>query len=207
MNNYPIKLYVANRNDKAEGITFGHNERDGVFTHFKCNSRPKIIKGKPSMFIWLKFNGRKFRVEVSIPRDIYCSRREWNDCSSDFLIRFEDSGTYEAEITGIEFVAENGETIKIYSNEHNLNTYNPTQWETFSKAVRSQNYRGKYFKHHNLNPKEYKSHHVDHRIPVVECFRKGWTVEQTNDINNLQLLSDKENLKKGSKYETNKLMS
>lgn len=41
-------------------------------------------------------------------------------------------------------------------------------------------------------------HHVDHIIPIIECFKRGWTPEQAAHISNLQMLHWKENLTKGS---------
>jgi hypothetical protein len=189
--NFIVPLIIANRTNPGEGITFGHNQREKLFNHFNCTSRPIITPRKPCMIIWVKFNGRKQRVNVTIPNDIYCSRREWMDCF-DFNIPFEKSGLYFVEITGIEF-----NDVKIYSKEHNLKTSDPTEWEAFSKLVRGQDYRGKYFKAHNLNPDDHDKYHVDHIKSVIECFQDGFTVEQTNDITNLQLLTINENLRKG----------
>lgn len=36
-----------------------------------------------------------------------------------------------------------------------------------------------------VNPNDPRKHSFDHRQPVIECFLKGWTVEQTNSSGNL----------------------
>jgi len=43
------------------------------------------------------------------------------------------------------------------------------------------------------------AYHLDHKTPIIECFKKGWTPEQASHINNLQMLHWQENLSKGSK--------
>lgn len=40
-------------------------------------------------------------------------------------------------------------------------------------------------------------YHLDHIIPIVECFKRGWPPEQAAALNNLQLLEAKDNLIKG----------
>jgi hypothetical protein len=57
-----------------------------------------------------------------------------------------------------------------------------------------------------INPKGYKrglagvegAYHLDHKIPIIECFKAGWTPEQAADLSNLQILKWEENLAKGS---------
>lgn len=41
--------------------------------------------------------------------------------------------------------------------------------------------------------------HLDHKIPIVECFMRGWTPSEAAHISNLQMLPAAENLKKGRK--------
>ena len=42
---------------------------------------------------------------------------------------------------------------------------------------------------------------LDHKTPVLLAFILGWTVEQTNDPSNLQMIKTKANRKKGLKRE------
>ena len=42
------------------------------------------------------------------------------------------------------------------------------------------------------------SYHLDHIVPIIECFKRGWTPEQAAVISNLQMLHWKDNLTKGS---------
>jgi hypothetical protein len=41
--------------------------------------------------------------------------------------------------------------------------------------------------------------HLDHIIPIVECFKRGWSPEEAAKVENLQLLSALENMTKGRK--------
>lgn len=42
------------------------------------------------------------------------------------------------------------------------------------------------------------AYHLDHIVPIIECFKRGWTPERAADISNLQMLHWKDNLTKGS---------
>lgn len=42
-------------------------------------------------------------------------------------------------------------------------------------------------------------YHLDHRVPIIECFKRGWTPEQAADVSNLQMLTAQDNLSKGGK--------
>lgn len=41
-------------------------------------------------------------------------------------------------------------------------------------------------------------YHIDHVVPIIECFKQGWSAEQASDVSNLQMLEWSENLSKGS---------
>jgi len=43
------------------------------------------------------------------------------------------------------------------------------------------------------------AYHLDHIIPIIECFKRGWSSEQTSALENLQLLDWRDNLSKGSR--------
>lgn len=42
-------------------------------------------------------------------------------------------------------------------------------------------------------------YHLDHIVPIIECFKRGWSAEKAANISNLQMLYWTENLSKGSK--------
>lgn len=52
-----------------------------------------------------------------------------------------------------------------------------------------------------INPLNLKrghhEHHIDHKVPIIECFKQGWTVEQAAAVDNLQMLTAQDNLAKG----------
>lgn len=54
-----------------------------------------------------------------------------------------------------------------------------------------------------LNPDELlrgkKDYHLDHIIPIIECFKTGLTPEEASSVNNLQMLYHSANLAKGAK--------
>jgi hypothetical protein len=54
----------------------------------------------------------------------------------------------------------------------------------------------------SLNPKKLPRgrhlYHLDHKVPIIECFKRGWTPEQAASVQNLQLLWWEDNLSKGS---------
>lgn len=60
-----------------------------------------------------------------------------------------------------------------------------------------------------LNPNNVKrglagvegAYHLDHIIPIIECFKKGWTPEQAAAKENLKLIPFQDNLSKGAKVE------
>ena len=41
-------------------------------------------------------------------------------------------------------------------------------------------------------------YHLDHVVPIIECFKQGWPAEEAADVSNLQMLEWTENLSKGS---------
>lgn len=56
---------------------------------------------------------------------------------------------------------------------------------------------------HLINPNDLprgrnSGYHVDHKTPIIECFKQGWSVEKAAGIANLQMLPWNENLSKGS---------
>lgn len=69
------------------------------------------------------------------------------------------------------------------------------------RKLSNQNYK----KHKNIiNPNNYtrglnRGWHLDHKVPIIECFKQGWSPEKAADVKNLQMLPWNENLSKGSK--------
>jgi hypothetical protein len=57
---------------------------------------------------------------------------------------------------------------------------------------------------HTINPNDYRrtlcgvenGYQLDHKVSIKEAFENGWTPEQCADVNNLQMLSWKENREK-----------
>ena len=43
------------------------------------------------------------------------------------------------------------------------------------------------------------ANHLDHKMPIIECFKRGLSIEMAASIDNLQMLPWNENLSKGSK--------
>ncbi|AVH85312.1 hypothetical protein RsoM2USA_384 [Ralstonia phage RsoM2USA] len=51
----------------------------------------------------------------------------------------------------------------------------------------------------NNHPRGLKEWHLDHKIPIIQCFKQGWTPEQASVKENLQMLHYIENIKKSGK--------
>jgi len=54
-----------------------------------------------------------------------------------------------------------------------------------------------------INPNSYirglnHDYHLDHKTPIMECFKMGWAPEKASAVVNLQMLPFRENLSKGS---------
>ena len=84
-----------------------------------------------------------------------------------------------------------------------LETY--AHFQEYSYKVRRTTEKT-YRQHHTqLNPlnlkRGRKTYHLDHKVPIIECFKQGWPVERAAAVENLQLLKWDENLVKSTKYE------
>jgi hypothetical protein len=89
--------------------------------------------------------------------------------------------------------------MKIFGRD--WNNINVEDWEAYSLSVRRLT-EITYKKHKSIiNPLGLKrgvnTYHLDHIVPIVECFKRGWPPEQAADLSNLQMLEAKANLSKG----------
>lgn len=50
-----------------------------------------------------------------------------------------------------------------------------------------------------IEKRDFKSHHVDHKISIWDGFKLGFTEEEIGGLDNLRVISDKENMIKGRK--------
>jgi len=94
-----------------------------------------------------------------------------------------------------------------YIREHGKD-YDVTKAEDYARLVRGVS-EFVYKKNKALiNPHNYKRgktgddvYHLDHIVPVIECFKRGWPVEKAGGLENLQMLPWWDNLSKGAKIE------
>lgn len=91
-----------------------------------------------------------------------------------------------------------------YMREHAA-TYDEALWSDYSKKVRRLSERT-YRAHQNvINPLGLKrgrttgTHHLDHKVSIIWCFKNGIAPEVAAGVNNLQMLTMGENLTKGRK--------
>lgn len=81
--------------------------------------------------------------------------------------------------------------------------YNLADYQDYSSVVRGLSDKMyKMFKK-EINPDNHrrgaKLYHLDHIIPIIECFKRGWPIEQAAHPDNLQMLFWYDNLLKSSK--------
>ena len=82
--------------------------------------------------------------------------------------------------------------------------YDLVKFNDYRKKVRSRTEVIYKNNKHLINPNDLprgrnSGYHVDHKTPIIECFKQGWSVEMAVGINNLQMLKWSDNLAKGSK--------
>lgn len=92
-----------------------------------------------------------------------------------------------------------------YMKKHGRDTYGGKEFDDYQWHVRKLSNRT-YDKHIDIiNPLRHLrakagSHpdawNLDHVIPIIECFKRGWTIEQAAALTNLQMLPARENLRK-----------
>lgn len=86
-------------------------------------------------------------------------------------------------------------------------TYNLGDRQSYVRLVRSLSDRNYRIYQQIINPggveRSSDKHHLDHRIPVIWCFKSGLPPELPALCTNLQMLTAEENLTKGSKLTAN----
>lgn len=85
-----------------------------------------------------------------------------------------------------------------YARDYNLNEY-----QDYMKATRQLSDKMyKLFKH-EINPENHRrgkfQYHLDHKFPIIECFKQGWSIMEAAAPSNLQMLPWNENLSKSNK--------
>lgn len=81
--------------------------------------------------------------------------------------------------------------------------YDLDKMHDFRKKVRGLTEKVYKSNKHLINPNDLPrgrntGYHVDHIVPIIECFKRGWTAEQAADVSNLQMLPWMDNLSKGA---------
>jgi hypothetical protein len=85
-----------------------------------------------------------------------------------------------------------------YARDYDLNEY-----QDYMKATRQLSDKMyKLFKH-EINPENHRrgkfQYHLDHKFPIIECFKQGWSIMEAAAPSNLQMLPWNENLSKSNK--------
>lgn len=94
--------------------------------------------------------------------------------------------------------------------EKNRRDYDVRKFKGYAKEVRALSEQTYNENIRKLNPHGFKrglagtegAYHLDHKIPIIECFKRGWPPEKAATVENLQLLSWEDNLSKGSQFIT-----
>lgn len=172
-----------------------------------ANKRAELIKNDPVFFAqhgytivsgptWDKFNHRCYRVLTP------CGH-EWEAPFTNMLKQIKNAQSKNLRpacgVCGPKHrmkVALDGFMDK-YARDYDLQ-----QYQDYVKKVRTlsdTNYRQN---KQLINPNNLKRgrhhYHLDHKMPIIECFKQGWSVERASSICNLQMLESRENLKKGT---------
>lgn len=88
--------------------------------------------------------------------------------------------------------------LALYARDYNLSDFN--DYKKVVRGISDKMYRK--FKD-QINPDNLtrgkKTYHLDHIIPIIECFKQGWPVEKASHPDNLQILTWTENLFKSGK--------
>ena len=95
----------------------------------------------------------------------------------------------EAALAG--YVANNGKNYDVKKANH------------FTQLVRKLSEHTYRANKEKINPNNHirglnHNYHLDHIVPIIECFKRGWSPERTAAVENLQMLEYRENLSKGS---------
>lgn len=94
--------------------------------------------------------------------------------------------------------------MKVYGRD--WNNIDVEDWQAYSTAVRKLSeitYREHRWHINPLNLKRgVRTYHLDHKVPIIECFKRGWSPEQAASVNNLQILRAEDNLSKSRSLHT-----
>jgi hypothetical protein len=89
--------------------------------------------------------------------------------------------------------------------EKNRRDYDITRFTGYMREVRALSEETYNRNLSKINPHGYKralsgvagAWHLDHKVPIIECFRRGWDPKKAASIDNLQMLPWVDNLSKG----------
>jgi hypothetical protein len=86
--------------------------------------------------------------------------------------------------------------VEIYGRDYDLKKF--TDYATKVRRMSDKLYH----QHKALiNPlglkRGWRTHHLDHIVPIVECFKRGWPAAKAAALDNLQMLTALDNLSKG----------
>lgn len=88
--------------------------------------------------------------------------------------------------------------VEIYGRDYDLKKFTDyaTKVRRMSDKIYKQNVDV-------INPRGLKrgwrTYHLDHIVPIVECFKRGWSPEKAAALENLQMLTAGDNLSKGKR--------
>lgn len=89
--------------------------------------------------------------------------------------------------------------------EKNGRDYDLAVFEDYRKKVRGLSDKTYKLHEDKLNPlglnRGMKTYHLDHKVPIIKCFKDGWAPEQAAALENLSLIPFQDNLSKGAKVE------
>lgn len=172
-----------------------------------ANKRDELITRDPGFFkmhgysiisgpTWDKFNHRCYRVLTP------CGH-EWEASYKNLVKQIENSQKKNLRmVCGICGPKHRMKVALDGFMDRYARDYDLQQYQDYVKKVRTMsdtNYRQNMQLINPNNLKRGRHHyHLDHRMPIIECFKQGWSVEQASSISNLQMLESKENLKKGA---------
>ena len=206
-----IRKSIKNTTEKAEGISILNIEKIAEYFEIDIYEFLKedfylhlLIKNDINGFysFFTKCNLDKSK-NINKPRgDAYINRERYEKQTG--KIRFPAGNKMPIEIVGFESL--NGKSV-VYADTYGKSKHCKLFSERtyFNNKVRgSQPNVKEYCEYYHLDLNDIKEKYnnqpsVDHRVSLYDAFDKGWTIEQTNDWKNLQLLSKSDNSKKGKK--------
>lgn len=107
-----------------------------------------------------------------------------------------------------------GAQLTAFSKEYFARDYDLTLWEDYLTQVRQLSDRCYDANIEILNPKRLprsrpdlnpEAVNLDHIVPIIECFNRGWDIHEAAALTNLQLLPARENLSKKQSFDADLL--